>query len=179
VHDEYRSHHLSQGPSEPSPSSSHLSHQLVPNVDIEKECIQLYFANLHLIYYFLDKAIFIDRCEDEIWSGKQQSSGPRHRRNSKFPALYNAVISVGAITAGDDTVVAQSRDRVQGFMEDHSNKITRSSDKTRPTYPPLELAQVYFARAKTLLGDLFEASSLESTQTLILMVRSLAEKLKV
>jgi hypothetical protein len=158
------------GPSEPSPASSHTPHQLVPNVEAEKECIQLYFANLHLIYYILDKASFIARCEDEIWSGEQQSSESRTCRNSKFPALYNAVVAVGAITAGDDTVVAQCRDKVQGFMEDHSSKLNRSSVKRKPIYPPLELAQVYFAKAKALLGDLFEASSLESTQTLILMV---------
>lgn len=170
VNDEYRSNRLSLAPFEPSPASSHASHQMAPNVEIEKECIQLYFANLHLIYYFLEKASFMARCEDEMWSGEQQLSGSRTRRKSKFPALYNAVVAVGAITAGDDTVVAQSRDKVQGFMEDHSNKLSRSSSKKKPIYPPLELAQIYFAKAKTLLGDLFEASSLESTQTLILMV---------
>jgi hypothetical protein len=168
--DEHRSNRLSIDPSEPSPASSQVSHQMAPSVEIEKECIQLYFANLHLIYYFLDKASFIARCEDEIWSGGQQSSGSRSRRNSKFPALYNAVVAVGAITAGDDTVVAQSCDKVLGFMEDHSSRLSRSSGKRKPIYPPLELAQVYFAKAKTLLGDLFAASSLESTQTLILMV---------
>ena len=165
-----RSSLISINPSESSSASSHFSHQMGSNFGIEKECIHLYFANLHLIYHFLDKAAFLVRCADEIWSGEHQSPGLRNCRKSKFPALYNAIVSVGAITAGDDTVLAQGKDEIQEHMEGKSNKLNRSSGKRKPLYPPLELAQVYFTKAKSLLGDLFEASSLESTQTLFLMV---------
>ncbi len=148
---------------------ANAKNQKAINRDIEKECIQLYFANLHLIYYFLDKVSFIARCEDEMWSSMQQTI-KSNRRNSRFPALYNAVVAVGAITAGDDTVVAQSRDKVHDYMKGHSNKLSHVSEQKKPTYAPLELAQVYFSKAKSLLSDLFEASTIDGMQTLLLMV---------
>lgn len=144
---------------------------VAPNLEVEKECIKLFFANLHVIYYFLDKETFLGKCEREIWSPDPIVLTSKGRRNrSKFLALYNAVVAVGAITAGDDTAVAQSREKVQDFLEDSLKQRSDNSKKKRPIYPPLELAQIYFSKAKTLLGDLFEVCSLESTQTLFLMV---------
>ncbi len=147
------------------------SYRLAPNIEIEKECIELYFANLHLIYCILDKASFISRCENEVWSCEPQVFGPISRRNSsKFPALYYAVVAVGAITAGDDSVLAQSLGKVRGFLDDRFKQLSQSPGHKKPIYPPLELAQLYFTKAKVLLGDFLEVCSLESTQTLLLMV---------
>lgn len=151
-----------------SPASSIASHYPAPNIEVEKECIQLFFANLHLVYYFLEKNSFIESCEKLIWS--PDPTAPKQRVSQdlpKFSSLYNAVVAVGAITAGDDTVATP---RVQGFLEARSKQRSERSTSKRPAYPPLELAQIYFSKAKALLGDLFEVCSLESTQTLFLMV---------
>lgn len=146
----------------PSPDSMIVSQNTPSSHEIEKGCINLYFANLHLIYCFLDKGKFMARCEKEIWS--QESA---FRTSSRFPALYNAVVAVGALTAGDDTVLTETQEKVQEFLDDSS----KQSDQQ--FYPPLELAKRYFARAKSLLGDIFEVCCLENVQTLLLMVRAL------
>jgi hypothetical protein len=138
----------------PSPASLIVSQNTPSNQEIEKECINLYFVNLHLIYCFLDRNAFLSRCEQEIWS---QNSA--FKTSSRFPALYNAVVAVGALTAGDDTVLAEGREKVPGSLENGSNQ-------------RLELAKVYFGRAKSLLGDIFEVCCLENVQTLLLMVRT-------
>ena len=135
-----------------------------------KECINLYFANLHLIYYFLDKSSFLDRCQREIWS-KGINSTPLSKTSpsdSKFPALYNAVVAVGALTAGDEALIAQSQEKIHVYMK-HRFKRKTSSSRSKQTYLPLELGKTYFSRAKALLGDIFESSCLESQQTLFLM----------
>lgn len=161
------SNSLHQGPAVASPASSVASQYPAPNIEVEKECIQLFFANLHLIYYFLDKIPFLESCERLIWSPDPHASKARESQNlSKFSALYNAVVAVGAITAGDDAVSAP---KVQSFLEARSKQRSERSTNKKAPYPPLELAQIYFAKAKTLLGDLFEVCSLESTQTLFLM----------
>lgn len=168
---------LQQGHGVASPASSIVSNYPAPNHEVEKECIQLFFANLHLIYYFLDKNSFMESCERLIWSpdlNKSKTRGPHCL--SKFSALYNAVVAVGAITAGDDAVAAP---KVQSFLEARSKQQSERSAGKKAVYPPLELAQIYFAKAKALLGDLFEVCSLESTQTLFLMVRSLQTELKL
>lgn len=149
-----------------SPASSIESSHPAPSVELEKECIKLYFANLHLIYFILDKETFMARCESEIWSSNPRVSRPS-QKSSRFPALYNAVVAVGVITAGDDTLLAQNLGRVQSFLDDPS---TLKQTSGRKIYPPLELAQRYFAKARILLGDFLEVCSLESTQTLFLMV---------
>jgi hypothetical protein len=163
--DSFRSNQLASAATSPTPSIA--SSYAVPNTEVEKECVHLFFTNLHLIYYFIDKDAFLDKCDREIWRTKSTIPNvtvTERRKNSNFLALFNAVVAVGAITAGDDTVVAQSREKLQGYL-DHRSK------SQNPIYLPLEVAKVYFSKAKSLLGDLFEVCSLESTQTLFLMVR--------
>ena len=159
------SHSLIQGTA--SPASSIAYNYPAPGHVVEKECIKLFFANLHLIYYFLDKAPFIESCKMLIWSPDSNTSKDKAPQNpSRFLALYNAVEAVGAITAGDDAVAAP---KVQAFLQGRSRLRSEHSNNKRVVYPPLELAQIYFARAKVLLGDFFEVCSSESTQTLFLM----------
>lgn len=137
-----------------------------PNHEVERECIKLYFANLHLIYFFLDRSSFEKRCQAEIWSPSAAGT-PDHgsrRRRSRFPALYNAVVAVGALTAEDDTLVNQCQGVVQTFLKNSVRHDARSSG-----YQPLALASIYFAKAKVLLGDMFESCCLEGQQTLFLM----------
>ncbi|KIW02725.1 uncharacterized protein PV09_06159 [Verruconis gallopava] len=145
------------------PSMSSSVHTTVPrlsNQDIERECVRLYFLNLHIVHPFLDQTQFIERCESEVWSlrpGQEVSQSP-------FLALFNAVLAVGAINAGEDA----------SFMRDtmsvrQAERYAGHQDRKAPTYPPLKLAKLFFERAKTHLGDVFEACSLESTQALFLM----------
>jgi hypothetical protein len=133
---------------------------LLSNSDIEKECVRLYFSNLHLVHPILDQAKFVARCEAEIWDPESQSKAA----SSIFLALFNAVVAIGAINAGDDAV----------FMRDIATvrqaERFAGPDNRAPTYPPLKLAKLFFERAKMNLGDVFETCSLESTQTFLLMV---------
>lgn len=140
---------------------------LPSNHEVEKECIKLYFANLHLIYFFLDRASFEKRCQEEMWPPTIASTPVDYKsrcRRSRFPALYNAVVAVGALTAEDDTLVNQCQGEVQAFLRSTSHQDSQSLG-----YQPLALASIYFAKAKVLLGDMFESCCLEGQQTLFLM----------
>jgi hypothetical protein len=145
--------------STPGPAAG--SSTLLSNSDIEKECVRLYFSNLHLVHPILDQAKFTARCETEIWDLESQSKAT----SSTFLALFNAVVAIGAINAGDDAT----------FMRDiatvRQTERFAGPDQRAPTYPPLKLAKLFFERAKINLGDVFETCSLESTQTFVLMVR--------
>ena len=153
---------------------SHLSgiaSQLSRGHELEKECIQLYFSNLYVIYSFMDQTNFLERCKREIWETRQ--AGVRSRNNSKpsqFPALYSAVLAVGALTAGDDAAVVQDDERVQEYLTDRKTHSRRQQKSRKYDRPSFELAHFFHNCTKTLLGDIFESSSLESSQTLLLMV---------
>jgi hypothetical protein len=141
------------------------------SVEIEKDSIQLYFTNLHLIYCLLDQDSFINRCERDVWAPAQQRAPKQlDRRRSRFLALYYAVVALGLLTAGDDMFALRTRFHI-------SKLLGRSSATSRDKellHPPLELAETYFTKAKSLLGDVFESSSLETMQTLFLMVGGVA-----
>ena len=153
-----------------SPAFLTGSSPILTNEAIEKDCIVRYFQNLHVIYYFLDRQSFMKRCEQEIWvdaaSALPTDAGSR---GSKFPALYNAVVAVGALTSGDDIFDQNSTERqlfwntLAGRSNTDELRVVKSSNL------PRELAKVYFAKAKALLGDCFETCSLESQQTLLLL----------
>ncbi|KAH8817495.1 hypothetical protein F5884DRAFT_830552 [Xylogone sp. PMI_703] len=136
------------------------------SAEIEGESIRLYFTNLHLIYCILDQDSFIRRCEADVWAPIHQSVPKQlDRRRSRFLALYYAVVALGLLTAGDDMFAIRTRFHI-------SRRLGRSSETSwhNPLlHPPLELAETYFTKAKSLLGDLFESSSLETMQTLFLM----------
>jgi hypothetical protein len=138
---------------------------LLSNTDIEKECVRLYFQNLHLVHPILDQTSFAMRCENEIWDLPES---PAHSEGSHsiFLALFNAVLAIGAINAGEDALFMRDTTTVR-----QAERYAGGSSHRAPTYPPLKLAKLFFERAKTNLGDVFEACSLESTQTLLLMVR--------
>jgi hypothetical protein len=135
---------------------------MLSNAHIEKECVRLYFQNLHLVHPILDQGTFVSRCEMEIWDPEDPSMSP----NPSFLALFNAVLAIGAINAGDDAVFMRDMATVR------QTERFAGSDRRAPTYPPLKLAKLFFERAKSNLGDVFETCSLESTQTFLLMVRA-------
>jgi hypothetical protein len=141
-------------------------------IQIEQECIRLYFSNLHLVHPILQKKSFLDRCESEVWSVSLASADklPHKRHRSRFLALYNAVCAVGAITAGDETALGDtSINPLDSSYPSYSND-TRSKRRDKVTYLPVTLARVFLEQAKQNLGDVFEICSMDSTQALFLMV---------
>ncbi|EFQ30432.1 uncharacterized protein GLRG_05576 [Colletotrichum graminicola M1.001] len=134
--------------------------------DMERECARLYFQNLHNIHPILEQTAFLQRCEDEIWSRPLRPDilmCSQMRREARFLALYNVVVAIGAITAGEASLL----------MEDHTREFL---DRTRQQpgeddslYPPIRLARRFFERSRLHLEDICESSSLETAQTLFLM----------
>lgn len=104
------------------------------------------------------------RCENEIWD-IPESPARSECSHSVFLALFNAVLAIGAINAGEDALFMRDTTTVR-----QAERYAGGSSDRAPTYPPLKLAKLFFERAKSNLGDVFEACSLESTQTLLLMV---------
>lgn len=163
--------------SEPTVSDSSASHlgscnfgQFVHvEVEIQRECTRLYFANLHCVHPVLDHMDFLARCEREVWLDQAPhmptlvSNQGLHK--TRFLALFNAVLANGAITAGETSLLTW--DRTINFLERQSGGHAFSNPHP---YTPIRVARLYFERAKELLGDIFETSSVETTQALFLMV---------
>ena len=141
------------------------------DLQLEMECIQLYFANLHLIYSFLDQRRFWERCQKEIWEPRRNPSNQAAGvRPSRFPSLYSAVLAIGALTAGDSALIVQDVERVQTFLAAQIPCSVRRTKQRNFVRPSFELAHFFYACSKALLGDIFESSSVEISQTLLLMV---------
>ncbi|RSL72468.1 hypothetical protein CEP53_001114 [Fusarium sp. AF-6] len=138
--------------------------------EIQRECVRLYFNNLHCIHPILDHANFLIRCETEVWQNStQDNSTPTQnlvqRRKQRFLALFNIVLAIGAITAGDTSSLTW--DRTAKYLEEACNG--HVFDISPPPYAPIRVARLFFERARVLLGDIFESSSIETAQTLFLM----------
>ncbi|KAH8585448.1 hypothetical protein B0O99DRAFT_749021 [Bisporella sp. PMI_857] len=159
-------------PQSPAPRHSTKSRgpdqkRMYIRIQVEKECIRLYFENLHLVYPILRRSSFLSRCERDVWSMKDRRletpNGVSGR--SKFLALYNAVCALGAITAGEETRFAtpphDSRQK--------SDETRMAPDKPVKPFTPREVAKCCFESAKRILGSAFEICSLESTQAWFLM----------
>ncbi|KAF4882400.1 putative transcriptional regulatory protein [Colletotrichum fructicola] len=131
--------------------------------EVERECVRLYFQNLHNIHPILEQTAFVKRCDEEVWQRKAALEEPsQQRRGARFLSLFNSVIAIGAITAGETSLL----------MEDHTLQFldrTELPGENETTYPPIRLARRYFERAKLYLEDICESSSLETAQTLFLM----------
>ncbi|KAK2777241.1 C6 transcription factor [Colletotrichum kahawae] len=131
--------------------------------EVERECVRLYFQNLHNIHPILEQTAFVKRCDEEVWQRKAALEEPsQQRRGARFLSLFNSVIAIGAITAGETSLL----------MEDHTLQFldrTEQPGENETTYPPIRLARRYFERAKLYLEDICESSSLETAQTLFLM----------
>lgn len=139
--------------------------------EIERECARLYFQNLHCIHPILDHASFISRCEGEVWANKdettQSSPSTKVRTRNRFLALFNSVLAIGAITAGETSMLMW--ERTISFIDQAEQQEGTASGPA--TYPPIRAARLFFERSKVCLGDIFDSSSFETAQTLFLMVR--------
>ena len=129
-------------------------------MQLEMEYLNLFFLNLHLMLPFLSPADFKRRCQAEIWGKRSWQRLRRDRMH--FLALYNIVLAIGALTAGSDML----RD-LRTELETQSRK---ESHGIKKGFSSLHLSRHYFQRSRRLLGNVFEVCSLESAQTLLLMV---------
>ncbi|KAJ4177811.1 hypothetical protein NW755_013631 [Fusarium falciforme] len=159
---------------EPSSAARATTHNDEPlsgiEIEIQRECVRLYFDNLHCVHPILDHASFLARSKKEVWQNQgQDNSTPTpnqgQRRKQRFLALLNVVLAIGAITAGGTSSLTW--DRTTKFLEEACSNHTFGN--STPSYAPIRVARLYFERAKFLLGDLLESSSIETTQTLFLM----------
>ena len=147
-----------------------VSSSLAPtNQAIEKDCIDRYFMNLHVIYCFLDKTTFMKRCKQDVWSKGASYPPTDGGRGSTFPALYSAVVAVGALISGDDILDQNSADRQSFWDTLIKQSVAETAHPFKRSSLPRELAKMYFARAKFLLSDFFETCNLETQQTLFLL----------
>ncbi|KAL4897647.1 fungal-specific transcription factor domain-containing protein [Aspergillus ambiguus] len=128
-------------------------------LEIEKMFISSYFSNKHYIHPMLCKPSFMQRCEKEAFVFSRRPAF--YRGSSKFSGLYFAVVALGAINASPN----------ETSLLDHyctlSSEPTKRGLAAKPS--ALDFADFYFGIAKQALGDLFESSSLESAQALLLL----------
>lgn len=127
---------------------------------IEKEYLRLFFTNLYYIHPFLSQTQFETRCETTIWSRwplTEVSRGDLH-----FVALYNIILAVGSLIGSQDTFTGHKKQLDRDLGASHSDMSTATTS--------IQLSRIFLDRSKRLLGDCFEVCSLESAQTLMLMV---------
>ncbi|KAJ4347369.1 uncharacterized protein N0V89_011310 [Didymosphaeria variabile] len=138
------------------PSYNHLP--IETSRPIESRCITLFFSNLHLIHPVLDKSEFLARCKLEVWTGP----GDAYQASScGFQAVYYAVLALGAIVASEDDFASELPDTRLG---------TPAADaRLNDVQSPSTLAKLFFERSKASLGDIFDVSSLDTTQALFLL----------
>ncbi|KAI5274823.1 hypothetical protein E4T47_02153, partial [Aureobasidium subglaciale] len=146
---------------------SHSSNITVPALTqrtaerrLEEALVRSFMHNLHYLHPMIDSDTFNARYEAHM-----AEHNSRHERSPSlrhFFALYNIIVAVGALVAGSDFHEEFGRE-IRAVM--HNKNATRGLEKA-----PLQgLSRHYFQRSRSLLGDVFEACSLESAQTLFLM----------
>jgi hypothetical protein len=129
---------------------------------LEREYVRIFMSNLHHIHPMLDPIAFAARCEQVIWGVHTPTERNKDLRH--FFALYNIVVAVGALIA--DSSITQN-------FEQDINLCMKQPTQRQNTNIPLSsqaLSKQYFRKSRALLGDVFEVCSLESAQTLLLMV---------
>ena len=129
---------------------------------LESELVRSFLQNLHFLHPMLDSVMFTAQCEEEMWKPDVLHEKSKYRRH--FVALYYIVVAVGALVAGSDTTAGLSREV----------KVLEQNWQGAPDFSQMGsfqmLSRRYFRRSRASLGDVFEACSLESAQTLLLMV---------
>lgn len=130
------------------------------NLVLEKEAVQLYFRNLHIVHPFLDKGAFISRCVEEVWTRRSPDNESHTTARSHFFALYYAVMAVGLITADQMPIT-------HGTDDDTYNLLESSVSSRSP--PAQRTAELFYQRAKRHLGDVFQSTSVDGTAALFLL----------
>jgi hypothetical protein len=144
-------------------ASSHTT-LLLAKRRLEREYVRNYFHNLHYLHPMLNSSDFMATCEDHIWCVDAPNERAKDRRH--FFALYNIVVAVGALVAGLD------------FSNEFGRELSTYDESLRghrrpsPPFTSQMFSRIYFRKSWTLLGDVFEVCTLESAQTLLLMVGS-------
>ncbi|KAF2022829.1 hypothetical protein EK21DRAFT_82244, partial [Setomelanomma holmii] len=125
---------------------------------VDSVCITLFFNALHLVHPILDKYEFLERCKNEVWTSSGDGSDARSRG---FQAVYYAVLALGAIVGSDDDFAPELPEARCG----------NAAGDARPNsaHSALSLAKSFFERSKANLGDIFDVSSLDTTQALFLL----------
>ena len=131
---------------------------------LERELVRSYLHNLHYLHPMLDGTEFMVQCEAEIWSRDVNAKNSAQRRH--FVALFNIVVAVGALVAGREVAEEFSQEIIAIEQSKHQPSVSPQQISLRT------LSRSYFQEARAFLGDVFEVCSLESAQTLLLMVSS-------
>jgi hypothetical protein len=134
----------------------------IANRRLEQVYIQAFLDNLHHLHPMLDPVLFEEQCERHVWG--TQTRIEKQKCSRHFLALYNIVVAVGALVAGAAVVKNLGRDMqlcAAQFAQTENSKSVFSSQT---------ISRTYFRKSKDLLGDVSEVCSLESAQTLLLMV---------
>jgi hypothetical protein len=148
----------------PSPSriGSDGNHLTATKHRFERELVRSYLHNLHYLHPMLDGTEFVLQCEAEVWSWDVNAKKSAQRRH--FTALFNVVVAVGALVAGREVAEEFSQEIIAIEQSKHQKPVSPQQISLR------SLSRSYFQEARASLGDVFEVCSLESAQTLLLMV---------
>lgn len=131
---------------------------------LERELVRNYLHNMHYLHPMLDGTEFMVQCEAEIWVRDVNAEKSAQRRH--FVALFNIVVAVGALVAGREVAEEFSQEIIAIEQSKHQPSVSSQQTSLRT------LSRSYFQEARAFLGDVFEVCSLESAQTLLLMVSS-------
>jgi hypothetical protein len=135
---------------------------------LERVLIRSYMHNLHHLHPMIDTDTLNRMCDEHLAQSNNRHDKHSHPRH--FYALYSIVIAVGALVAGSD-VTDEFDHEIRAVLQGKKH----SQD---PGKAPLQgLSRLYFRKSRSLLGDVFEACSLESAQTLLLMVSLLSSQI--
>ncbi|THY81232.1 hypothetical protein D6C95_09188, partial [Aureobasidium pullulans] len=135
--------------------------QQVAEKRLEKVLIRSFMHNLHYLHPMIDSNIFYARYNELVTESSNPPERSPHLRH--FFALYNIVVAVGALVA--------SADLSEEYAREIAVVLQSKKDLQELAKAPLQrLSRLYFRKSRSLLGDVFEACSLESAQALLLMV---------
>jgi hypothetical protein len=134
----------------------------IANRRLEQVYIHSFLDNLHHLHPMLDPVLFEEQCERHVWG--THTSIERHKCSRHFFALYNIVVAVGALVAGTTVVKNLGRDMQLCVAQ------SAQTENWKPVVSSQAISRIYFRKSKDLLGDASEVCSLESAQTLLLMV---------
>lgn len=131
-------------------------------IRLEQTFIRVFFNNLQHLHPMLDPILFKERCEREVWSTLIYTEIRKVSRH--FFALYNIVVAVGALIAGRSTL--------DDLGPDMQTRVVESMDSEPPEkgISCQTISRAYFRKSKDQLGDTSAVCTLESAQTLLLMV---------
>ncbi|KAI4797140.1 hypothetical protein E4T44_12014 [Aureobasidium sp. EXF-8845] len=135
---------------------------------LERVLIRSYMHNLHHLHPMIDTDTLNSMCDEHL--AQSTNHHDRHSHPKHFYALYSIVAAVGALVAGSD-VTDEFGHEIKAVLQGRKH----SQD---PGKAPLQgLSRLYFRKSRSLLGDVFEACSLESAQTLLLMASLLSSQI--